>query len=401
MKRLDLEDLHELERAAVSSVLLNPDVAEARSVLSELKSGMFFNQDCEAAWTALLIMAESGVTFDAVALKHNSNLHEDVVADMMMAAASSQNGRYYAGLVREHWARRTIGERAAIIAKRATDFDDDIGAIMGSAGEIASGGFLPSQSTRDIAEIELKGSPRGIATGLREIDRRIITRGLPCGQISAIGADTGVGKSAIGQQLAAQWGEDLHVAYATFSDLNGEMLKWRWVKQGTGWMSYEGRLDHEAEFMRDYITNHLDLLNIKVYDGTVHGGDVNAFGSWLESLHATWRVDVWIVDYIQMMSDSKCRDSDPEKQCMSVSKKLAPLATRLGGVGIVLSQVDAKGEEFRYTRQLKMDAGFGMILKRDMDATVATCKVVKNRFGSCGEFNLRWNPLYAKFEGVF
>lgn len=398
MRKLTQEILHEVEYCAVGAVLLTTSTAKARIALSELKPGMFLDPICSRTWAALTKMAEAGTPIDAVTVRNESSVDEDSIIAMMESAVTASNARHYAGIVRDRWARRTIGERASNLARRTQDLDVPLIEIMGAAGEIASGTLMPSQRTRDISEIELKDSPRGIPTGFHEIDSRLITRGLPRGQVTVIGADSGVGKSAMAQQLAALWAEDLHVAYATFSDLNADLLAWRWVKQGTGFMSWEGRNLIENEAMRSYIDNHLNLLSLKVYDGTVEGGEVEQYIDWLESLHATWRVDVWIVDYVQMLGSKTMRDQDPEKQLMAVSKKLAVLATRIGGVGIVLSQVDAAKGQFRYSRQLLMDAGFGIIIDREADGTSAKVTVKKNRFGRYGEFSIGWNPNFAKFE---
>lgn len=133
-------------------------------------------------------------------------------------------------------------------------------------------------------------------------------------------------------------------------------------------------------------------------------------------LKATENIGMVLVDYLQLMVDSKARSR--EQEVANISKSLKALAKELRLPVVALSQLNRKVEErtnkrpqladLRDSGSLEQDADLILFIYRDKvyredspDKGVAEINVAKQRMGPTGMFKLTFQPDYSRFRDFF
>lgn len=133
-------------------------------------------------------------------------------------------------------------------------------------------------------------------------------------------------------------------------------------------------------------------------------------------LKATENIGMVLVDYLQLMVDSKARSR--EQEVANISKSLKALAKELRLPVVALSQLNRKVEErtnkrpqladLRDSGSLEQDADLILFIYRDEvyredspDKGVAEINMAKQRMGPTGMFKLTFQPDYSRFRDFF
>lgn len=247
------------------------------------------------------------------------------------------------------------------------------------------------------------GPPKCVPTPFPTLNR-FLAGGFAPGELVYVGARAGVGKSALGLELArhaAKTGarvllvsrEMLNVALARRmlaqeARVRATALKTGRVGDGE-WVLIEGGLSR-LRGLPIWLTDQAATL--AHIEGMAHGFPPP--------------LDLLIVDYLQLVQ-APAGIEDVRLQVQAVSRGLKALAIGLRVPVICLSslarQQDGKEREptmsaLKESSNLEHDPDVILLLHRQQDEAETTCRVAKNRDGETGKAVLRFRAEYVAFE---
>jgi replicative DNA helicase len=213
----DLTPPHDIaaEQSALGGMLLSRDAID--DVLGILQERDFYRPAHQLVFAAASEMRDAGAPVDAVTIAAELTRRGDIVRTggypylhtLIEAVPTAANAGYYARIVREHAVRRRVIEAATRAIQLGYQGD-------GTAGEIADrataemtdavSGVAPEKTRSaeeifwDVINAAERGERRGMTTGLTDLD---CVFSLDNGEFDIVAADTSVGKSVLGLNLAA------------------------------------------------------------------------------------------------------------------------------------------------------------------------------------------------------
>ena len=315
---------------------------------------------------------------------------------------------------------------AATAAEAITFAEEQIFALSqgGANGGLVSLAESTSKALWNINQRYLNpGKFRGIETGFRRFDR--LTNGLHGGELIILAARPGVGKSALAMNIVE------HVAkqgktVAVFSlEMSNEQLVERLLSSmSTVPLEYikSGQFPNGAS----------DLAKLKAAQDTIcakmslFGNDYTSINppeiaSQCRRLKMQHGLDLVVIDYIQLMSDSGSNDrSDNRQQVVAnISRALKLLAKELNVPVIALSQLKRDAEirnikgkdgsggsepvlsDLRESGAIEQDADIVLFIHKDTDAktgnTTHSLIVAKHRNGEQGNIPIYWIGKIVRF----
>lgn len=207
----------EAERALLGAVMRNNKGYHRVSHL--IATAHFFDPIHQRVWDVASRLIESGQGVDPIVLKSEfdqARILNEVggvayLLELASAPASPNMAPEYARAVRECWVRRELIDAAVNLATDAYGVDGgqvdaaklasaamvEIEKAIGTAGEDT---FTSLDDAMDAAMAAMDGHTAGISTGFRCLDLRL--GGLEPGHVYVIAGRPGMGKSALGHQIA-------------------------------------------------------------------------------------------------------------------------------------------------------------------------------------------------------
>lgn len=274
---------------------------------------------------------------------------------------------------------------------------------------------------RDIARSWLNQvstpQPPGVRTGIEPLDQ-CIGSGLRPGNMVLIAADTGVGKSLLGFQIAAHNAPQGRVAYVS-AEMPGEDLAMRYATARTKIPLCRQRdgeihggewcdaLDQDGEIITPglhRVAEEMAELDIAVLDDCDFGIDEVE-----DEIAAVAPVRMVCIDYAQLV-DSDEKSGTRAEAITRVSKRLRRLAAKQQCVVVAMVQVNRNSEgrtdktlrlsDIADSGSLAKDSVLVMMIEREVSGPrkqEATIRVRKNRFGTCGEVQVRFDVATLTF----
>jgi replicative DNA helicase len=261
---------------------------------------------------------------------------------------------------------------------------------------------------------------RGLPTGYKDIDRMI--GGLQPGALYTIGALTGFGKSAFALNVAmnivtAPKGTSKHIYFAS--------LEMRHLEITQRALSMSALVDQSL--MRDGMVSDDEMQKIKDHANAlkqcqIHIDDkafnINEILSNAKRLHARHRLDLVVVDYIQLIeSVERNKNSTRAQDLADLSRKLKQLAQQLDVPVIALVQLNRTLESQQEQEPKLAHINESGGIARDSDAVLfiystkeeiekreanksyhVWIKVAKARSGRLGSVPLRFSPRVTLFK---
>lgn len=203
------------ERAVLGGMLLSQDVID--DVLGIVQERDFFRPAYQIVFAAVAAMREAGDPVDAVTVAAELTRRGDIgrmggapeLHTLIAAVPTASNAPYYARIVREQAILRRVieaGTRAVQLGYQAEGTAGDVADRAVAEMTDALAGSMPERGRTvteifwDVINAAEKGERRGMTTGLIDLDF-VFT--LDKGEFDIIAADTSVGKSVLGLNLAA------------------------------------------------------------------------------------------------------------------------------------------------------------------------------------------------------
>lgn len=425
----------EAEQSVIGALLIKPDAFDRMS--TPLRPAHFGRDDHRRIFAAITDLLATGKSVDLVsvadALESRGESERTgglaYLADIANATPSAANIRHYAEIVVERAQLRALLAAAGDISDMARAAGMPIREKLDRAQQLMQSivdGAAVSQPTpqplaevmkRHVSRIDARhnGEAQAVATGFKVLDRTL-NGGLRPGQFVLIAARPSMGKTSLALQVADNVARDGRVALFCSQEMpEGDILdrliaiKHR-INLGD---LVAGRLDDDgwsriSEAMRDSQQSRLHIDEQPALTLT----DVATKARYVRRIAG--RIDLVVVDYIQLMSGSgDNRNAELER----ISRGLKQLAKELAIPVIALAQLSRACESRTNRRPLMSDLRDSGALEQDADVVAfvyrdeqyntdspdkgtAEILIRKNRQGSTGDVRLAWISYCARFDDL-
>ena len=388
----------EAEIGVIGCALIDND--SMYKVYNKLKPEMFSTEFCQDAFAEMLAMYDRGENINIISLSQALENHkwdpEMIAADLkecITIAPVSAIITSYADTVVKDWRARETKKLFQEVSLRPCDIDNSIAEVLTKLEEIQGSKTVHSKTMKQIV-VENKGNYFNehvgeglIKTGFYHTDDCL--GGLEGGDITAIGARPGVGKSAIVTQMIGQMAEKgYNIGYYNL-EMNESQVYERFVSR----MSEIGltRVRRAKTFLGgeqeafEKANDKLSGYNITISTGAKSVSEIRA-----ECRHQ--RYDVIVIDYLQLIKADR-RFTNRASEVGDISKAIKALAMELHVPIILLSQLNRASEaretkeptmaELRESGDIEQDASNIILLwNLDEDGVYKGWKIEKQRQGT-------------------
>ena len=426
----------EAEEAVLGAILINPeayyDVAEF------LQANDFYIHRHRWIWEIFVHLHESRTPIDVLTVTEELDQRGQLaeiggpafLTTLINNVPSSLHAEAYGRLVEQSAVRRNMLEAANKIARLAYEQDTNLDSVMDEA-EKAVFGVSERRLTRDLQPIQetlsdyydrisdLAARPdeiQGVPTGFIDLDK--LLSGLQPSDLIIVAGRPGMGKTGLALSIAKNAAQTHKKHVAIFSlEMSNEQLVQRLISQETGIDSQRlrtGKLD-EPEW--PLFTHAIEVLS----DTRIFLDDTPAITplqlrTKCRRLHLEFRLDLIIVDYLQLMGGDR-RIDNRVQEVSYISRNLKVLARELNVPVLAAAQLSRAVEQrsdkrpvlsdLRESGSLEQDADIVMFIFRPEvyveDPTkenLAEILVAKHRNGPVGNVQLIFRKNLAKFENA-
>lgn len=424
----------EAEQSVLGSLLLDKDAL--LKVADFLKPDDFYRDDHADIYRAILKLYEKRRPLDVVTLtdllEKDKKLKEvggaSYLATLVNSVPTAANIVTYAQIIQQKATLRRLISAASSIAQLGYDENTEIESILDKA---ESSLFSVSQKyikqyftpIRDILAESFdridklhreKGTMRGVATGLKDLDN--LTAGLQQSDLIILAARPSLGKSSFALNIADHVACDEKVAVGIFSlEMSKEQVIDRLLcSRGSvdSWKLRTGNLDDEDFGKLNYAMGVLSEAPIFIDDSPIV--NVMEIRTKCRRLQADHNLGLIIIDYLQLLQGSSKSNDGRVQEVSEISRNLKSLARELNVPVMALSQLSRSVEhrdnkrpmlsDLRESGSIEQDADIVMFLYRDdyydketENQNIAELLIKKHRNGPTGDIGLFWKPEYMKF----
>jgi replicative DNA helicase len=418
------------EKSVIGAVLIDKDAIV--KVVEFLRPEHFYKEGHEKIYEAVLTLYEKREPADLITIPNELRRMGELdrvggigyLTELVNSVPTSANVEYYGRIIKEAAVRRGLITASASINEMVFS-DMELSDVLDQAEQklysVAQDrvyqDFVPIKQTLEITFERLdelsknKGELRGVPTGLRSLDR--ITSGFQKENLIILAARPSVGKTSlainIGQYAAINKGSGI----AVFSlEMSREMLVDRMISSQAGidnWKISTGNLD-DADFEKYGIAAG-ELADAPIYIDDTPGISVLEMRTKARRLMSEVKIDLIIVDYLQLIKPPKAESRVQEVSAISLALK--NLARELKVPVVALSQlsraVEQRGgdkrpqlSDLRDSGSIEQDADIVMFLYRPDDEvrTAAKLNIAKHRNGATGEIDLFFKTEFTRFYEV-
>ena len=426
----------EAEEAVIGSILINPeayyDVAEF------LRAEDFYIHRHRWIWQSFTRLQQARTPIDSLTviedLDQQGQLAEiggaAYVTTLINSVPSSLHAMSYGRIVEETAVRRGMLEAANKIAKLAYNEETGLEAVMDDA-EKAVFGVSERRLTRDLAPIqqvlseyydnisEMAGKDdeiRGVPTSFIDIDN--LLGGLQPSDLLIVAGRPGMGKTGFALTVAknAALMHKKHVAIFSLEMANNQLVQ-RLLAQETGIDSQRLRMGKLDENEWSLFTHAIEVLSdTKIFLDDTPGITPLQLRTKCRRLHLEHRLDLVIVDYLQLMSGDT-RTENRVQEVSFISRQMKILARELNVPVLAAAQLSRAVEQradkrpvlsdLRESGSLEQDADIVMFIYRPemyeddpAKQNLAEIIVAKHRNGPTGSVQLIFRKNLAKFENA-
>lgn len=403
----------EAEIGVIGCALIDND--SMYKVYNKLKPEMFSTEFCQDAFAEMLAMYDRGESINIISLSQALENHkwdpEMIAADLkecVTIAPVSAIITSYADTVVKDWRARETKKLFQEISLRPCDIDDSIAEVLTKLEEIQGSKTVHSKTMKQIVAENKENyfneqvGEGLIKTGFYHTDDCL--GGLEGGDITAIGARPGVGKSAIVTQMIGQMAENgYNIGYYNL-EMNESQVYERFVSR----MSEIGltRVRRAKTFLGgeqeafEKANDKLSGYNITISTGAKSVSEIRA-----ECRHQ--RYDVIVIDYLQLIKADR-RFTNRASEVGDISKAIKALAMELHVPIILLSQLNRASEaretkeptmaELRESGDIEQDASNIILLwNLDEDGVYKGWKIEKQRQGTHLKEVLKFDGEHMNF----
>lgn len=381
------------EAATLASMLLKPKIIPSiLEVITDERD--FFFPEHETIFLIIFQKFLAGEAIDGALIRdeldRRGKLAEiggfEYLRDMLETVPSAANGVYYAKAVREHKRQRDILKAVDEIQQIDNgDVDEQIEKIQSIANSLTAAKRNDSYCFKDAVDrviAESKKDKPCLQTGFRDLDYYI--GGFRPGELIILAARPAIGKSALALGMSLNIAKlDKHVLFFSFE------------------MSYQAIIERA---LLSWDGSELKRFDIAINETC---SSIDRLIAFVKGRQRFSKIDLVVVDYLQLMSDGK-KDNRCQ-EISNISRKLKLLAMSENIPILALSQLNRTVEsrqnhrpylaDLRESGSIEQDADVVMLLTRDdvyrqqenskavIDG-LAELIIAKNRSGKTGVASL-------------
>jgi replicative DNA helicase len=441
-----LPNSSDAERAILGAIILDNGLIS--QAIEMLKPEDFYVPSHRRIFVAMIGLFERGAEINPILIGEElkkENALETVggisfVTNLTYGLPHSTNIIHYARIVRGKSLLRRLIKTASKITNEALEEEDEPEiildhaehAIFELADERVRQGFvhvkpIAQDLLEKIQEMEGRGSVlTGLTTGFTDLDK--MTSGLQRQDLVIIAARPSMGKTSFALMLAQNAAIDTGAVVGVFSlEMSKEALVMRMLCS-------QGNID--AQRFRNGFLSRAEwaqtakslgvLADTKIFLDDTPGITVLEMRAKARRLAVEQkRLDLIIVDYLQLMSGSSKRFESRQQEVSLISRELKGLAKELNVPMVALSQLSRAPEsrsdhrpqlsDLRESGALEQDADLVAFLYReevyktpeerqtmpDDRKNVAEVILAKQRNGPTGTVELRFVPSSMRFDNLF
>jgi len=427
----------EAEQAVLGSVFF--DQASIKTILDKLQNKDFYSPNHQVIYEAMKSLYLENIYIDYTTLSdrlENKNLLAkaggiEYIAGLIDAVPSTANLINYINIVKDKSITRHIQDTCREIIENSytiestPEFIDDVEKkVIGITKERRTSDFkgvgeIANLLVDKIAEqAQIGGSVTGLDTRYYEFNR--YTLGLQKSDLVIIAARPSVGKTALALNLAlnvAKAKNRPHIAFFSL-EMGVDQLVMRLLSceaQVDNFKLRQGRLSAQEWEKIHFAVSGLAGLNLYFDDsGTVR---VNDLRSKCRKLKQEEKLDLVVVDYLQLLSGTMNNQTNRVQEVSEISRVLKEVARELKVPVVALSQLSRNVEtrkekkpvmaDLRESGSIEQDADIVMFLYREEGDEQETTRknhvqvnIAKNRSGTIGDFELLFNKNMSTFSNL-
>lgn len=427
----------EAEEAVLGSILINPDAYF--DVAEFLQPEDFYIHRHRWIWQSFARLQESRNPIDYLTVTEDLDQQNQLaeiggpayITALINNVPSSLHAEAYGRIVEDAAVRRRMIEAANDIVKLAYDEETGLDSVMGDA-EKAIFGVSEHRMTRDLAPIKQVLSEyydrvgelaardediRGVPTGFTDLDK--LLGGLQPSDLLIVAGRPGMGKTGFALSIAKTAAQTHKKHVAIFSlEMANEQLVQRLIAQETGIDSQRLRTGKLEEREWPIFTHAVEVMgDTKIFLDDTPGITPLQLRTKCRRLHLEFRLDLIIIDYLQLMTGDDRRGENRVQEVSHISRQLKILARELNVPVLAAAQLSRAVEQradkrpvlsdLRESGSLEQDADIVMFIYRpemyEEDPTkenVAEIIIAKHRNGPTGSVQLIFRKNLAKFESA-
>src|SRR5690242_302897 len=441
-----LPNSSEAERAILGAVLLDNGLISQG--IEQLKPEDFYVPSHRRIFVAMVALFERGGEINPILigeeLKKENSLESvggiSFITNLTYGLPHSTNILHYAKVVRGKSMLRRLVKSANKITQEALAEEDEPEiildhaeqAIFQLADERIRQGFMhvkpiAEQLLEKVQEMEGRAAVlTGLTTGFPDLDK--MTSGLQNSDLIILAARPSMGKTSFALMLAENAAIHAGAVVGVFSlEMSKESLVMRMLCS-------QGNID--AQRFRNGFLSRLEwaqiakslgiLADTKIYLDDTPGLSVLEMRAKARRLAAEQKkLDLIIVDYLQLMSGSSKRVESRQQEVSQISRELKGLAKEMNVPLVALSQLSRAPEsrsdhrpqlaDLRESGALEQDADVVAFIFREEQyktpdereampedrKNVAELIIAKQRNGPTGTVDLRFTPSSMRFDNLY
>lgn len=426
----------EAEEAVIGAVMINPEAYY--DVAQFLQAEDFYIHRHRWIWQAFTRLHEQRTPIDFLTVTEELDQMGQLgeiggpayLTVLINNVPSSLHAEAYGRVVEETAVRRRMLDAANLIAKVAYKEDAGIDDVMNEA-EKAIFGVSEKRLTRDLQPIQQvlsdyydridqlnrRGEDTfGVPSGFLDLDR--LLGGMQPSDFLIIAGRPGTGKTAFMLSAAKNAAQTYKKHVAIFSlEMANEQLVQRLIAQETGIDTHHLRTGKLTEDEWPLFAHAIEVLgDTRMFLDDTPGLTPIQLRTKCRRLHMEFRLDLVIVDYLQLMSGGM-RIENRVQEVSYISRNLKMLARELNVPVLAAAQLSRAIEQradkepqlsdLRESGSLEQDSDVVMFIHRpdmyDRDNTrpnIAEIKVAKHRNGPTGTIEMVFRNNLAKFENA-
>lgn len=429
----------ESERAILGSIILDNGLIS--HAIEQLKPEDFYVPSHRRIFLAMVSLFERGSEINPILigeeLRRDAGLESvggiTFITNLTYGLPHFANIAHYSKMVRDKSMLRRLIKAANKITSEALEEEDEAEiildhaeqAIFALAEERTRQGFshikpVADQILEKVQEMAGRSAMlTGLTTGFNELDT--ITSGLQPSDLVVVAARPSMGKTALALTLAQNAAVNAQAVVGVFSlEMSKESLVMRMLCS-------EGRVDAHR-FRSGFLSRDEwarlaqalgTLAEAKVFIDDTPGITVLEMRAKARRLAAEQkRLDLIIVDYLQLMSGSSRRAESRQQEVSQISRELKGLAKELNVPLVALSQLSRAPEsrtdhrpqlaDLRESGAIEQDADVVAFIYREEqysrteeNAGIAEVIVAKQRNGPTGTVKLAFLKEFTRFENMW
>ncbi|HVA21063.1 MAG TPA: replicative DNA helicase [Candidatus Micrarchaeia archaeon] len=356
----------------------------------------------------------------------------DTLATLAGSVPTAANLEYYARIVRDHASKRRLIQAGGDVARLGFDERVEAAEAIESAERLvfavadrgrARGDFQPlstslTQTWDELTRVYDSRDVRavtGVASGFVELDE--VTSGFQRSELIVLAARPGVGKTSFALNIARNAAVRRQHAVAIFSlEMSRDNLVQRMLCSEAGVDAYRLRTGQLGDDAWPRIARAMDTLNrARIFIDDTPSLSIMEMRAKGRRIRATEHVDLFVVDYLQLMRASGRQESRAQ-EVSDISAGLKGLARELDVPVLAISQLNRESErrtdrrpqlsDLRDSGSIEQDSDIVMFLYRPgmheegKDPGLTELEISKNRNGPVRRLSLYFNAGQTTFRDL-